>query len=190
MNGTVEQVHAPSTARRLIVVPDLADRAHVARVKVPLRRARVPRVSFVDASSIGPMERASLERRLELWVDVLPPELDQYHPRSRARRDDLLGLMFDAGRNRAVLCTRLDWEGRGDGSGWLEDVDKAFLFDLLPVSKWNDRVCPRCRETRVDKLVKTEEHIWWCRRHATRVWEPIEHVEGVAWQNVRMLEVG
>lgn len=130
--------------------------------------------------------RAAMVKRLELWVGVLPVELSQYHPRSPGRRADLLGQIIQATERRAVLCTEVGRDGHGL-DGWAEDLWRFALFDAIDVDEWNERVCARCRG---DAPVRSEEGIWWCGRHATRAWEPIEHARGKSWQEQRFIDVG
>lgn len=149
-----------------------ATRRDRAKTLLELRRDQVPDVSFHDPHTVDAFVRADRTRRLEVWVGCMPEEFSQ-HPRP----DELLGLVVQATDRRAVLCSRVD------GPTWMDDLARIAMFDRLPVREWNEQLCPRCR---CDATVRTEEGLWWCRRHATRAWEPIEHREGVAWQEQRL----
>jgi len=144
-----------------------------AKVRLELRRDSVPNVTFHDPDAVDAFTRADQTRRLELWVGCMPEEFNQY-----PRPDELLGLVVQASDRRAVLCTRVD------GPTWLDDLARVAMFENLPIDEWNDPICPRCR---CDATVRTEEGLWWCRKHSTRAWEPIEHREGVAWQEQRLV---
>ena len=160
-----------SARRPIHVYP--ATRRDRAKTRLELHRDHVPHVTFHDPASVDAFTRADQTRRLELWVGCMPEEFSQ-HPRP----DELLGLVVQASDRRAVLCTRVD------GPTWLDDLARVAMFENLPIDEWNDPICPRCR---CDGVVRTEEGLWWCKRHATRAWEPIEHREGVAWQEQRLV---
>lgn len=127
----------------------------------------------LDPERVDAFTRADQTRRLELWVGCMPEEFSQ-HPRP----DELLGLVVQASERRVVLCTRVG------GPTWEDDIARVALLNRLPLDEWNEPICPRCR---CDATVRTDEGLWWCRRHATRAWEPIEHREGVAWQEQRLV---
>lgn len=126
-----------------------------------------------DPATVDAFTRADQTRRLEVWVGVMPEEFSQ-HPRPA----ELMGLVVQASDRRAVMCT----DRRSPT--WRDDIAKIALFDRLDIDEWNERICPRCR---CEGTTRTDEGLWWCRRHATRAWEPIEHREGVAWQEQRLV---
>ena len=152
-----------------------ASRKDRARVRLELRRDQFPTdlVTFRHPDTMDAWLRADPTHRLEVWVGCMPDEFSQH-----ARPDELLGLIVQASDRRAVLCTRVD------GPTWVDDITRMELFANLPIDEWNDPICPRCR---CDATVRTDEGLWWCKRHSTRAWEPIEHREGVAWQEQRLV---
>lgn len=148
-------------------------RATRARTRLALHKLEVPVAEFRDPDDIDAFIRSSQVRRLELWVDCIPDEFSQH-----SRPAELMGLFVRAHDCRTVVCTELAHPD------WLDHVAAVALFNNLPDQDWNEPVCPRCR---CDATVRTEEGLHWCRRHATRAWEPIEHREGVAWQEQRLV---
>lgn len=157
----------------------------LARLKAGLAAHNI-RYEIRRPDTCDAFERASQTRRLEVWVNVMPPELDEYHPRNPHRRIDLLSHIIRVTERRAVLCTEVGWSGRG-GDGWAEDLWRIEFFDDIPVDQWNERVCVRCA---CDAKFVSDEGLWWCGRHMTHAWWKFEHVDGVSWQEPRMLEVG
>jgi hypothetical protein len=151
-----------------VYTPDPLTRA---RARKTLRTAEL-QATFFRTTDLDAFARSSQTRRLELWIDCYPAELNQH-----ARPEELLGLFIAAHDRRTVLCLRLDDERLDD------QLATVALFHQLPVDQWNEPVCARCR---CDATVQTEEGLWWCKRHSTRAWEPIEHREGVAWQEQRL----
>jgi hypothetical protein len=152
-----------------------ATRKDRARIRLELHRDAYPtdRTTYRDPDTMDAWLRADQTRRLEVWVGCVPEEFSQHD-----RPDELLGLIVQASDRRRVLCTKVD------GPTWLDDLARVSMFHLLDVDEWNEKVCPRCR---CDATVRTDEGLWWCKRHATRAWEPIEHREGVAWQEQRLV---
>ena len=179
-------------ARRIVVVPDDMAGRDLAKVTGGLKRLGLGSRSdgFYEVQRVSeqtPLDAASTVRRLELWVDVMPPELAEYQPRYPLRRRDLLGQIIQATKARTVLCTEVDWLGTGEDQGFEWDLIRVWLFDRIDVDDWNLRVCPRCERP---ATASSPEGIWWCYRHMTRAWQPVEFGDGATWQETRLMEVG
>lgn len=151
-----------------VYTPDPTTRAHARKA---LRLADL-RATFFRTTELDALDRASQLRRLELWVGCIPDELSQH-----SRPGELIGLFIRAHDCRTVVCLDLDHPD------FLDHIAMVALYNQLPAENWNARLCPRCR---CDADVVTGEGLHWCSRHATRAWEPIEHREGVAWQEQRL----
>ena len=154
-----------------VYTPDQPTRAHT---RLAFRRADIPVAEWFTPDSVDAFTRSSQVRRLEVWMGCFPEELGQ-HPRPA----ELRGLFIRAHDRRVVLCTGLS------EPDLLDHLAMIGLFEFYPThsDEWNVRLCPRCR---CDATVGTDEGLWWCGRHSTRAWEPIEHREGVAWQEQRL----
>lgn len=151
-----------------VYTPDPITRA---RARKALRLADL-RATFFRSTELDAFARSSQVRRLELWIDCIPDELGQH---SRPR--ELIGLFIRAHDRRTVVCLELDHPD------WLDHIAAVALYPAWGQDNWNEKLCPRCR---CEATVTTEEGLHWCSRHATRAWEPIEHREGVAWQEQRL----
>lgn len=151
-----------------VYTPDPLTRA---RARKLLRTAEL-RATFFRTTDLDAFARSSQVRRLELWIDCIPDELGQH-----SRPGELVGLFIRAHDRRTVV--RLDLEH----PDLLDHIACVALYHWNE-DNWNEKVCPRCR---CDATVRTEEGLWWCKRHATRAWEPIEHRKGVARQEQRLI---
>lgn len=151
-----------------VYTPDPPTRA---RARKTLRLAEL-QATFFRSLDLDAFARSSQTRRLELWIDCYPAELNQH-----ARPEELLGLFIRAHDCRTVVCLNLKHPDL------LDHIACVALWSTWGQDNWNEKVCPRCR---CEATVTTEEGLHWCKRHSTRAWEPIEHREGVAWQEQRL----